>query len=372
MKTASAAAALMLLLGGSGVGPSAQTPVPLFGRMGKLHLPPPAPLLFYDCAVEDFNGDGRPDITTARGDSVHVYVNQGNAVFTDETASRISPVSTIPLCVAAGDLNGDGSPEIVVAGKYKIVLHVNDGKGNFKNGSSGLPTLPPFPAGVLLLADVDGDGDLDILVAGQYSSHRKNLLLLNDGKGKFTSVSGGEWAGFTYAWKALAADVDGDGDVDILTWLAKPAAQPFLFLNDGKGVFTRDKAGRIPLAVLQVEDLALGDVDGDGDPDMVLGTNTGYLLYENKGNGFFKDTGGRALPPRTAPVSALLLTDLDGDGRPDLAAGGASDSLSLRRKSPPATWAPSWPSRGNSVPPIWTATRTWTCWSWTRGASAFF
>ncbi len=310
---------------------AAQTRAPLFTRMGKFHLPPSSPPGFHDCAILDFDRDGRPDIAAAREDSIRLYRNMGGARFADETSTRLPAAGIEPTRIVAADLDGDGAPDLAASGQGKLVLLMNDGKGKFKNASANLPALQDIPGDSLAAADVDGDKDLDLLAGGRIQRTGKNLLLVNDGKGRFRLAGGGEWTKDTSGWKFLPVDADGDGDPDLLSWAPRPAFQPRLYLNDGKGRFTLDRSNRIPQAILQVETLAPFDIDGDGDLDLFLGTNRGYLFYENKGKGFFKDMGRGGLPPRSAPVSALLPADLDGDGRPDLAAGGASDSLSLRR-----------------------------------------
>ncbi len=328
MKSPSLACFLFLCIACGGI--PGQNPVPLFGTAGKAQIPLPRAVRFHDCVLLDFDRDGATDIAAA-GKTLYLYRNTGNAVFADETASRIPPLKMEPSNLAAADLDGDGASDLALSGQGRLVLLKNDGKGRFKDVSANLPPLSGIPEGLLLAADVDGDKDMDLLVGGEIGRAGKNILLVNDGKGRFKVGNGGEWTASTHPGKALLGDVDGDGDLDLLAWLPKPALQPDLFLNDGKGVFTRDKAGRIPPAVIWVEDALLGDMDGDGDPDLFLGTNTGYRLYENKGKGFFKDTGGAGLPSRTAPVSALLFADMNGDGRPDLLAGGASESLPFRR-----------------------------------------
>ncbi len=323
--------ACLLFLGIAWASLPAQGPVPLFGSAGKAQIPLPRAVRFHDCVLLDFDGDGAVDIAAA-GKTLLLYRNTGKAIFADQTASRVPALKMEPSNLAAGDLDGDGAPDLAVSAEGRLVLMKNDGKGRFKDvSSSSLPSLAWIPGGFLLAADVDGDKDLDLLLGGEIGREWKSLLLLNDGRGRFQAGQGGKWTSSTHPWKALPGDVDGDGDMDLLAWVPKPALQPILFLNDGKGRFSPDRSNRIPRAVIQVEDAVLGDMDGDGDLDLFLGTNTGYLLYENKGKGFFKDTGGAGLPPRSAPVSALLFSDLDGDGRPDLLAGGAWESLSLRR-----------------------------------------
>ncbi len=117
---------------------------------------------------------------------------------------------------------------------------------------------------------------------------------------------------------ALAlGDVDGDGDSDLIFGNAFSGQQNRLYLNDGTGTFPDATAARMPPDSDYTQSVALGDVDGDGDPDLVFGksglTNSQNRLYLNDGTGTFTDATVARMPHDTYNTSAVALGDVDGD-----------------------------------------------------------
>ena len=117
--------------------------------------------------------------------------------------------------------------------------------------------------------------------------------------------------------RALAiGDVDGDGDEDLVMGNL-PNSQ--LYLNQGAGTFVDGSAGRLP-AASGVTDVELADVDGDGDLDLVFGITRRSLLFLNDGTGVFQNaTAGRL--PSFMNTEAVAMGDIDGDGDLDMLAG---------------------------------------------------
>ena len=128
--------------------------------------------------------------------------------------------------------------------------------------------------------DFDGDGDQDLVIANGRHWPQQNYILLNDGKARF-SVVRPLGADQSTSYAAEPIDVDGDGDLDIVTGNAM--APCHLFLNNGMAQFTR---GNPLSAISSVRSLAVADVDGDGHPD-VIATSRGMqnLAHLNDGQG---------------------------------------------------------------------------------------
>jgi len=172
------------------------------------------------------------------------------------------------------------------------------------------------------LLDADGDGDLDVAVAVENGANR---LYLNDGAGKLSHTPGafGSIAGDNE--HVRVADFNGDGHMDVV-FVAEDTEQHNLFLGDGKGGFTR-ASERLP-ATSQANAVAVGDVNGDGLPDIVVGNTTEgkegvaqpFLWLNDRARpGWFIDASTSHLPAIDVQAQGIVLADLDGDGDLDMA-----------------------------------------------------
>mgnify|MGYP003663446747 CR=1 FL=1 len=165
------------------------------------------------------------------------------------------------------------------------------------------------------LGDVDGDGDLDVVFGSLISANR---LYRNDGRGNFVDVSATSLPVDADMTQAVAlGDVDGDGDLDLVC--GNHGQQDRLYENDGLGGFVDVTAGRMPADAALTPFVELADLDGDGDLDMLL---SGPLrLYENNGVGQFVDVTAARLPVVVLHYG-FALGDVDADGDLDLVAAG--------------------------------------------------
>jgi hypothetical protein len=184
-------------------------------------------------------------------------------------------------------------------------------------------------------ADIDTDGDVDLLFAngGDYDEPGTpvaNAVFLNDGTGGFTDASTevfGDAVGITRVIKV--ADVNTDSVPDIVVGTTYQT-QSRLYLGDGDGGWRDATATNLPSRRLSVGDLELGDVDTDGDLDLVLADwgpgspmhNQGgaVALWLNDGSGRFTDATGARMPPAMIGFSwDLELVDTDNDWDLDIA-----------------------------------------------------
>ena len=248
-----------------------------------------------------------------------------------------NPAATDTLDVEFIDVDADGDLDLfVVEGTASPaprpnLLCINDGAGNFANET--FSRLPPGAANSTEVeaADVDGDGDLDLIVANLGA----NQLILNDGAGFFTDVSATNLPApdpnflNDISAEARFADVDGDGDPDLLVSNENPfdptgGGQNRLLLNDGSGVFVDATAGRLPTAIDQTAGFAVGDIDTDGDLDLIVVNIGSNRVLLNDGAGFFTDETAILHPGDPGRSSRKgVLGDIDGDACLDLVVGNS-------------------------------------------------
>ena len=262
-------------------------------------------------AVADVDGDGDLDVLTSYGDgssfnpgTVGIQLNNGSGSFSTGSSVR---VGSFTLGLTTGDVDGDGDQDVVaINGGGLAGVCLNSGNGTF--GSAVNVTLGGAVYNILL-ADIDSDGDLDLLTAlgSRVGIH------LNNGLGTFGV---GTLVSMSSAKALTTADVDGDGDLDLLSTNGLTAD---VRLNNGSGVFSSGST----VAVASGGDgtlfsIASGDIDGDGDLDMVTGGGSfsGIMSVRlNDGTGLFGGGYDPVVVPGIAPMpAATTLADLDGDG----------------------------------------------------------
>ncbi|MCU0866626.1 MAG: VCBS repeat-containing protein [Planctomycetes bacterium] len=289
----------------------------------------------------DVDGDGDLDLLLGNGENPgdgiagqqnRLYRNDGTGTFTDATAGRLPVARDLTEAAVLGDFDGDGDLDLVVGNRGQDQLHLNDGSGTFLDATTG--RLPAdVGAQAVALGDVDGDGDLDLVLGSlNYPTGQQNRLFRNDGAGGFTDATANRLPAVTdETWSVALGDVDGDGDLDLVSGNGggTQGQQSRLYRNDGTGTFTDVTVGRLPVFAGFTSTVVLGDVDGDGDLDLVLG-NIGQQkrLYRNDGTGTFTDVTAGRLPVDSDPTFALALGDVDGDGDLDLVLG----NLGLRNR----------------------------------------
>ncbi|RYE10894.1 MAG: VCBS repeat-containing protein [Hyphomicrobiales bacterium] len=215
------------------------------------------------------------------------------------------------MAASAADIDNDGDLDLVIAvefGTNRLLL--NDGTGRFTDASASLPPHPPGDHEDVAIADFDGNGQLDLAFYGE--DDQIAALFLNQGGLTFIEATA-RLPSRGIANAVVAADIDGDGDADLIVGNAGP---DFVLINDGAANFT-DESDRLPVGNGITQDIATGDVNGDGTIDLLFGNEDGNALYFNDGIGGFHR---ERLPSRPTPEETrdADFVDIDGDGDLDI------------------------------------------------------
>jgi hypothetical protein len=273
-------------------------------------------------AIGDVNKDGIPDLVVANaGDNtVSVLLGNGDGTFTAAAHSPFgatSGVGNVPVSVAIGDVNRDGNPDLVVANNSDGTVSVlfGDGAGNFTADSNG-PFSVGTPPQCVALADMNLDGCLD-LVTANYNATGNVALLLGDGTGHFAGAPNSPFQGGGILQPSYLAigDLNRDGKPDVV--VANGSNSLTVLLGDGAGNLTPTSASPISISIAPSW-VAIGDLNRDGSPDVVAvgGSNLDVLLGDGTGN----LTAAPNSPVSLAFIgNSVAIGDLNGDGIPDLA-----------------------------------------------------
>ena len=165
----------------------------------------------------------------------------------------------------------------------------NDGAGRFADVTkrSGIPQKRTWPTRGVLTFDMDGDGDLDLFCVTNYQGSRdpsgeRNELYRNVGNMKFVPVQTGAAVTAPCGQGATDVDYDGDGDIDIIA--ANRTGPPNVLNNDGKGNFRLVRPASIGIRHRAADGITMGDIDNDGDLDLLLAENDVGHVYSNLGS----------------------------------------------------------------------------------------
>ena len=246
------------------------------------------------------------------------------AVYRDVSSTHLPAVVRAPgqrsMEARAVDVDADGDLDLIVAREAQPnVLLLNDGQGRFANASGRIPQAA-LDSEDIAVGDFDRDGDPDVVIVTEdpVGGVRYNEYYLNDGQGNFSDVH--DRLPSTIESNAVAAgDIDNDGDLDLVVG---DRGRERAMMNDGRGFFSDESATRLPAAPDDAtQDVTLGDVDRDGDLDLVVANEQGTnQLLLNDGRGFFTPAPAGSLPLRQTREATRNadLGDVDGDGDLDL------------------------------------------------------
>jgi len=286
----------------------------------------------YFVAAADIDGDGKLDAVTlvnstdVNGNTVPSLVTlkgNGNGTFAAPVSYAVggpTPNGGFSSDLVLGNTHATGKPDAVFSQNGSLYLFTNKGDGTFASPVL-LDTQNGFQA--LAVADVNGDGNADIVAltstpVNSFDNTNSVLVYLSHGDGTFAAPVTIA-ASLSDAQDMIVADINKDGKPDIVVVLSSTTASTSSltsYLGNGDGSF--GTGVNSTLGSLYNVSLATADVNGDGNPDLLIGACCGNTLASialGNGDGTFAANYGISIGPST---NAVGFADLNNDGRPDL------------------------------------------------------
>lgn len=270
--------------------------------------------------VTDLNADGFNDVVVANfsnASGVSLLANSKTGTFPTRT-----PVMSgdLPISVDVRDINNDGNLDLIVAnsGSASNNLALITGKAG---GTFNTPV--PLTAGniprFVQFVDVNKDGKHDIIVANEFSANVS--VLINDGAGNFAAKK--DYQAGSGPYMVQAADFTGDGNIDLLVCLNKDSTVALL-TNNGDGTFAAPKTASLGTAMSSSStSLSLGDINGDGRPDVVS------AIYADQKIGITLNNAGvlgqTSMLTATGFPRGIVAGDVNGDGKIDIVSANSGD-----------------------------------------------
>ncbi len=295
-------------------------------------------------AVADLEGDGRPDIVVANRNYNNVSIFQnfctpGN-ITSNSFGTRLDlPVAGMPRSVVVADLDGDGKPDIITVDQASNVVSV------LKNiGTSGIITTNSFAAPVnfavglspvfMAIADLDGDGKPDVVTINFGDNNNAVSVLRNiSNAGNIAFAPAVNFPGLPNSFNLAIGDLDRDGKLDLVvsSFSGGQAVSVYRNVSTPGSITTNSFAARVDFAVDGwANGAAIGDLDGDGKPDVAVVTQLPdhLSIFKNVSTpGSFTTNSLAAKVNFSAGYNpnGVVIGDLDGDGRSEVVFGNTYD-----------------------------------------------
>jgi uncharacterized repeat protein (TIGR01451 family) len=284
------------------------------GGLGAAATFPTGGAFPYSVAAGDLNGDGHPDVavTNINSNTVSVLLGNGQGGLGAATQYSVGTSRDLaPTSVAIGDLNGDGKPDLAVADGNTPSVSVLLGDGLRSFAAATEYPVGFFSSGSVKIADFNGDGRPDLVVAGLGLA-----VLPGNGDGSFGAATQLSPGPIGQMYSLAVADLNGDGNADLLIGSAAPGVA--VLLGDGAGGFGAPASYPLAGGFGLTLSVAVADVNGDGNVDLIATNgNSSVSIWAGEGSGNFAASTLYNSCACSSPNS-IALGDLNGDSRPDL------------------------------------------------------
>ena len=289
-------------------------------------------------ATGDLDGDGDLDLVTGSGSGedyeIIAWDNDGTP-FTgtwssNDVGASLDDVNTLAL----GDLDNDGDLDLITGSgsteDYEIIAWDNDGTPFAGTWTANDVGASSDDVNTLALGDLDGDGDLDLVTGSGSTEDNELIAWTNDGTPFAGTWSANDVGASSDDVNAVAlGDLDNDGDLDLITGSGSTEDNELIaWANDGTPFAGTWAANDVGASSDDVNSLALGDLDNDGDLDLVSGSGSTedneLIAWTNDGTPFVGTWSANDVGASLDDVNSVTIGDVDIDGDLDIVSGSGS------------------------------------------------
>jgi hypothetical protein len=283
----------------------------------------------YAASIGDLDGDGKLDMAVVNHgtNTVSVFRNTSTASGSFSYAAKVDyTTGTLPWSVTIGDLDGDGKPELAIANRgsntVSVFQNTSTGSGNVSYAAKA-----DFATGInpqsVAIGDFDKDGKPDLAVDNSNSNTLSVFRNTSTGSGNINYATKVDYTTGTKPYSVSAGDLDGDGWLDLVV-ANNNSSTLSVFRNTSTGEGSISYAAKLDYTTgTPPQSVLIGDLDGDGKPDLAVGITDAVAVFRNTSTGSGNISYAAKVDYSTGSgfsTTAVSISDLNGDGKLDVAA----------------------------------------------------